>query len=102
MLAQFGNTITAADVAREVGLFAERSDISEELVRIDSHCQQFTDAIDDPQGTSSGRKLDFLTQELLREANTVGSKAGDSEIAKQVVDIKTSIERIREMVQNIE
>jgi uncharacterized protein (TIGR00255 family) len=102
LLAPLGDSIAPADVVREVGMFAERSDISEELVRLDSHCRQFLDAIAQNGGASCGRRLDFLTQELLREANTIGSKAGDAEIARCVVDIKTAIERIREMVQNIE
>ena len=102
LLAQFGTSIAPADVVREVGMFAERCDISEELVRLDSHCRQILGAIQQNDGTSSGRKLDFLTQELLREANTIGSKASDSEIARCVVEIKTAIERIREMVQNVE
>ena len=100
LLEQYSVTVSPSDLVREVGVFAERCDISEELVRLDSHCQQFLQVIDDP--ASGGRKLDFLTQELLREANTIGSKASDSEIAKSVVEIKTAIDRIREMVQNVE
>lgn len=100
LLEQYGVTVSPSDLVREVGVFAERCDISEELVRLDSHCRQFLQVIDDP--ASGGRKLDFLTQELLREANTIGSKASDSEIAKSVVEIKTAIDRIREMVQNVE
>lgn len=100
LLAEFGATASPADLVREVGIFAERSDIAEELVRLESHCGQFLQVIDG--STSGGRKLDFLTQELLREANTIGSKAGDSEIAQSVVEIKTAIDRIREMVQNVE
>lgn len=100
LLEQYGVTVSPSDLVREIGIFAERCDISEELVRLESHCQQCLQAIDD--STSGGRKLDFLTQELLREANTIGSKASDAEIAKCVVEIKTSIDRIREMVQNVE
>lgn len=100
LLEQFQVTVSPSDLVREVGIFAERCDISEELVRLDSHCQQALQAIDDSD--SGGRKLDFLTQELLRETNTIGSKAGDSEIAKCVVELKTAIDRIREMVQNVE
>jgi uncharacterized protein (TIGR00255 family) len=100
LLAEYGATASPAELVREVGIFAERSDIAEELVRLESHCAQFVQVIDD--ASSGGRKLDFLTQELLREANTIGSKAGDAEIAKSVVEIKTAIDRIREMVQNVE
>ncbi len=100
LLEQYGITVSPSDLVREIGIFAERCDISEELVRLESHCQQCLQIIDD--ASSGGRKLDFLTQELLRETNTIGSKASDSEIAKCVVEIKTAIDRIREMVQNVE
>jgi uncharacterized protein (TIGR00255 family) len=93
-------TLDAADVIREVSLYADRADISEEIVRLKSHLDQFGAIMKLPE--SSGRKLEFLTQELFREANTIGSKASDVEIAKQVIEIKTAIERIREMIQNIE
>ena len=89
-----------AEIIREVGLFADRCDVSEEVVRIRSHLEQFAAIMKDEQ--SNGRKLDFLTQELFREANTIGSKANDAEIARHVVEIKTIVERIREMVQNVE
>ena len=89
-----------ADLVREVCMVAERGDISEELVRLKSHLDQFEGIMQLPE--SSGRKLEFLTQELVREANTIGSKSSDVEIAKQVIEIKTAIERIREMIQNIE
>ena len=92
--------VEPSDVIREVGVFAEKVDISEELVRLQSHLKQFRTILDSDQ--SNGRKLDFLTQELLRETNTIGSKANDAEIAAHVVEIKTIIERIREMVQNVE
>ena len=75
------------------------SDIAEELVRLDSHLEQFQRLLLDD---SPGRTLDFLTQELAREANTIGSKSPDVAIAHLVVDVKTRIERLRELVQNIE
>ncbi len=100
LLHEFGSHIEPADVVREVGTFAERSDISEELVRLRSHLDQFRGVVALPE--SSGRKLDFLTQEMFREANTIGSKANDAEIAGHVVEIKSLIERMREMIQNIE
>jgi uncharacterized protein (TIGR00255 family) len=100
LLAQFDVSVNAADVVREVGLFAERCDISEEIVRLRSHLEQFDAIMKSPE--SNGRKLDFLTQELFREANTIGSKANDAEIARHVVEMKTAIERMREMVQNVE
>ncbi len=92
--------VQAADVVREVGVFADRADISEEIVRLRSHLQQFATTMQQEAG--AGRQLEFLVQELLRETNTIGSKANDAEIARHVVQIKTCIERMREMVQNIE
>jgi uncharacterized protein (TIGR00255 family) len=100
LLADVPVTMNSADVLKEVGLFAERSDISEEVVRLQSHLAQFETVLDDPEG--SGRKLEFLTQEMFREANTVGSKANDVDISRQVIEIKAALERIREMIQNIE
>ena len=100
LLEEFGLEIQAADVVREVGLFTDRSDISEEIVRLRSHLQQFDNIARTEQ--NSGRKLEFLIQEMLRETNTIGSKANDAEIARHVVEIKTAIERLREMIQNVE
>jgi uncharacterized protein (TIGR00255 family) len=99
-LADLGAHLEPNDVIREVGLFTDRSDISEEIVRLRSHLDQFQETMQLPE--SSGRKLDFLTQEMFREANTIGSKANDVEIARHVIEIKTAVERIREMIQNIE
>ncbi len=100
LLQKYDVSIEATDVVREVGVFAERCDFSEETVRLDSHIAQFNEIIQLPD--SNGRKLDFLVQEMLRETNTIGSKANNAKIATLVVEIKTAIERIREMVQNVE
>ncbi len=100
VLAEVDVKFDPADVIKEVGLFAERSDISEEIVRLRSHFEQFETLLDLPE--SSGRKMEFLTQEMFRETNTIGSKANDVEISRQVIEIKAAIERIREMIQNIE
>jgi uncharacterized protein (TIGR00255 family) len=100
LLHDYDQQVEPADIVREVGTFAERSDISEELVRLRSHMEQFLGFALLPE--SSGRKLDFLTQEMFREANTIGSKANDAEIAGHVVEIKSLIERMREMIQNVE
>jgi uncharacterized protein (TIGR00255 family) len=93
-------TLAPADIIREVSVFAERCDISEETVRLRSHLEQFESIMELPE--SSGRKLEFLTQEMFRETNTIGSKANDVEISRHVIDIKAAIERIREMIQNVE
>ena len=100
LLAEFDVSVDASDVVREVGLFAERSDIAEEIVRLRSHLDQFDAIMQIPE--SSGRKLEFLTQEMFRETNTIGSKANDAEIARHVIEIKAAVERMREMIQNIE
>lgn len=100
LLGELGVQTGPADVIREVGLFSERCDISEEIVRLRSHLQQFAATLEEKE--SNGRKLDFVVQEMFRETNTIGSKANDAEIARHVVQIKTAIERIREMIQNVE
>ncbi len=88
------------DLAKEVAVFAERCDISEEIARLVSHLDQFTTLCDSKE--LAGRKLDFLSQEMLREANTIASKANDTEIARQVVEVKALIDRLKEQVQNVE
>jgi uncharacterized protein (TIGR00255 family) len=103
VMAEQNLTLEPADLIREVALFADRSDISEEIVRFRSHLTQFNGVIEESTPKDGcGRRLDFLTQEMFREVNTIGSKANDSDITKVVVELKTVIERIREMVQNIE
>lgn len=92
--------IDRADIVKEVAIFAERSDISEEVMRLGSHLDQFREVIHEPE--SSGRKLEFLTQEMFREANTIGSKASDVVISRHAVEIKATLEKIRELVQNVE
>jgi uncharacterized protein (TIGR00255 family) len=99
-LAELQVTLDPADLIKEVSLFADRSDISEEIVRLRSHLEQFKTTMELPEST--GRKLDFLTQEMFRETNTIGSKANDVEIAREVIEVKTAVERIREMIQNVE
>ncbi len=84
----------------EAAIFADRIAVDEETVRLKSHIEQFRSLLG--EGGQAGRKLDFLVQELNREANTIGSKAQDVEIARTVVAIKAEIEKIREQIQNIE
>jgi uncharacterized protein (TIGR00255 family) len=85
---------------KEVVYFADRSDITEELTRLQSHFGQFDASLKSKEPV--GRTLDFLSQEMNREVNTIGSKANDAEIAREVVTIKAELERFREQVQNIE
>ncbi len=87
-------------LAQEVAIMADRCDITEEIVRLSSHFKQFQDILQ--QKEPVGRKLDFLMQEMNREANTIGSKANDSQIAALVIQIKAELEKMREQVQNIE
>lgn len=86
--------------AQEVLLFAERSDVTEEIVRLESHLSHFAGLAQ--SGKPMGRTLDFVCQEMLREINTIGSKALDVGISRAVVEFKTELERIREQVQNVE
>ncbi len=87
-------------VAQEIAIFADRCDISEELIRFKSHLDQFIDLLQLSEPV--GRQLDFLVQELNREANTMGSKSNDASLTRQVVTVKSELEKIREQVQNIE
>ncbi|HKX61242.1 MAG TPA: YicC/YloC family endoribonuclease, partial [Verrucomicrobiae bacterium] len=87
-------------ISKEVVFFADRSDISEELTRLQSHFQQFDDCL--KSGEPIGRTLDFLAQEMNREINTIGSKANDSLISREVVQLKTELEKFREQAQNVE
>jgi uncharacterized protein (TIGR00255 family) len=100
LLTELDVQIDRSDLIKEVAIFAERSDIAEEVVRLASHLDQFQEIISEPE--SAGRKLEFLTQEMFREANTIGSKAGDVEISRHVVEIKGTLEKIRELIQNVE
>ncbi len=89
-----------ARVAQEVAFFADKSDISEEITRLESHCLQFAKQL--TASEAIGRKLDFLLQEMNREANTIASKANYLPIAHLAVEIKTELEKMREQVQNVE
>jgi uncharacterized protein (TIGR00255 family) len=100
LLAELDVELDRNELIKEVSIFAERCDITEEAVRLSSHLDQFLEILQEAE--SPGRKLEFLTQEMFREANTIGSKANDVEIARHVVEIKSAIEKIRELIQNIE
>jgi len=87
-------------LAQEVAILADKTDVTEEMVRLDSHINQFRAFLDADEAT--GRKLDFLLQEFLREVNTMASKINDAAIAHLTVDLKAELEKMREQVQNIE
>ncbi|MEY3027411.1 MAG: hypothetical protein RLZZ238_2308 [Planctomycetota bacterium] len=102
LLADLGATAAEEDLLREVAVFAERSDIAEEVIRLTGHLDQFEQVISPAHAEPAGRKLDFLSQEMLREANTIASKSQDVEIARSVVEMKTAIDRIKEQAANAE
>ncbi|NLE24221.1 MAG: YicC family protein [Clostridiaceae bacterium] len=87
-------------IATEVAMFADKCSIDEELVRLRSHIMQMRDMLD--AGSPVGKKADFLIQEMNREVNTIGSKASDIDITRNVVELKSEIEKLREQIQNIE
>ena len=93
-------TIDESRILTEAAIFADKIAVDEETVRLRSHLAQMEKLLDD--GGSVGRKLDFLLQEMNREANTIGSKGNDLEQARSVVEIKAELEKIREQIQNIE
>ncbi|TWT80097.1 Conserved hypothetical protein CHP00255 [Planctomycetes bacterium CA13] len=107
LLAKHEVEVSKIDLLREVQIYADRADFSEEITRLASHLKMIRGVIrgsaevaKDPEPT--GRKLEFIVQELLRETNTIGSKASDTDISAHVVEIKCAIERMRELVQNLE
>ena len=99
-IAEHQVTLNASDLIKETAVFSDRSDISEEIVRLRSHLEQFETFLKAEE--SAGRKLEFLTQEIFREINTIGSKANDVPISRHVIEMKAAVERIREMIQNVE
>ncbi len=95
-----GLEIDAARLAQEVAMMADRSDITEEIVRMQSHISQFEALLESDE--AQGRKIDFLLQEMNREINTIGSKSNDVDIARQVIEAKSELGKLREQAQNIE
>jgi uncharacterized protein (TIGR00255 family) len=95
-----GMIIDEARIHQEVAILAEKSDITEEVVRLESHIGQFMELLAGEEAI--GRKVDFLIQEMNREINTIGSKSGDSETARQVIEIKSELAKVREQIQNVE
>ena len=100
LLSDFDVETTEQRILTEAAIFADKAAIDEELVRLDSHFKALDEIVHFDE--TAGRKLDFLVQEINREINTIGSKAGNSEIAHLVVEMKTELEKIREQIQNIE
>jgi uncharacterized protein (TIGR00255 family) len=102
LLTESGTAVRDEDLMREVAVYAERTDIAEEVARLEGHLQQYREIITADNDEPAGRTLDFLSQELLREANTIASKCLDVEISRRIVEIKGAIDRIKEQVQNVE
>ena len=102
LLARAELKVDQVDLTREVAVFAERADIAEELHRLGAHLEHIEKIIQSADGEPAGRTLDFLAQELLREANTIASKSNDAAIARAIVEVKGAIDRIKEQVQNVE
>lgn len=92
--------VDAIRLEQEIAMFADRCDITEELIRLESHCTQLAGLLRSEEAI--GRRLDFLLQEMAREANTIGAKSPDAQVAHAVVELKVEIERMREQVQNVE
>lgn len=101
LIGDAGGSVGPDELIREVSVFAERSDVAEEVVRLASHLEQFEQTVR-TETDSPGRKLEFLVQEMGRETNTIGSKAGDVTVSRHVVEIKATLEKVRELIQNVE
>ena len=100
LVADLNVSLSEADLVREIAVFADRCDINEEITRLKSHILQFRRLLNGD--SSQGRKLEFISQEMFREINTIGSKANSTSIAHCVVEMKAAVERIREVLQNVE
>lgn len=100
LLKDSGVKLEPADIIKEVAFFADRCDITEETTRLAHHCEQFSKVMSGKGEV--GRRLDFIAQEMLRETNTIASKANDAELATIAVNMKSEIEKIKEQVQNLE
>lgn len=101
LLADAEMTVDQSDLVREIAVYAEKTDIAEEITRLRGHLRQFSDRINGNDGSPLGRTLEFLTQEMLREANTMASKSPSAEVSRLIVEIKGAIDRIKEQVLNV-
>ncbi len=102
LISDAGADIEQADLIREIAVYAEKTDIAEEIARLSEHLIHFKDLLADDGERPIGRTMDFLSQELLREANTIASKSPDAKMSRMIVEIKGAIDRIKEQVQNAE
>jgi len=102
MLKDAGVQVEPVEMIREIAGYAERTDVAEELSRLGGHIEQFSELIESTDERPIGRTLDFLAQEMLREANTIASKTPDADMSRLIVEVKGAIDRIKEQVQNVE
>lgn len=102
MIREAGISLQPVELIREIAVYAERTDIAEEVKRLHGHLEQFGDLLSSRDDRPIGRTLDFLAQEMLRETNTIASKSPDAAIARAAVDVKGAIDRIKEQAQNVE
>jgi uncharacterized protein (TIGR00255 family) len=102
LLEDVGGSVSDEDLLREVAVYAERTDITEEVTRLAGHMEQFERLVSNREGEPVGRTLDFLSQEMLREANTIASKSADAQISRSIVEVKGTIDRIKEQAANVE
>jgi len=101
-VADAGITVEPDHLIREIAIFADRTDVSEEVMRLSAHAEQFAELVAQGADDGAGRRLEFVVQEMGREINTLGSKAGDVAISRAVVEMKAALEKIRELIQNVE
>ncbi len=102
LLSEIGKNVSEEDLLREVAIFAEKTDIDEEISRLSGHLVQCRELIGGCDKEPIGRTLDFLAQEMLRESNTIASKCLDGETSRRIVEIKGTVDRVKEQVQNAE
>jgi uncharacterized protein (TIGR00255 family) len=102
VVAEAGVTMEAAHLTRELAAHADRIDVSEEGTRVQAHLEQFTDLVNNGHADGAGRRLEFLVQEIGREVNTLGSKSADASMSRHVLEMKANLEKIRELIQNVE
>jgi len=102
LLSEYDINTQQTDLVREVAVYAEKTDIAEEIARLGEHLNHFSELLESDDERPLGRTMDFLSQELLREANTISSKSPDAKISRLIVDVKGAIDRIKEQVQNAE
>jgi uncharacterized protein (TIGR00255 family) len=101
-VAEAGIAVEPEHLIREVAIFADRTDVSEEVMRLAAHAEQFAELVKVGAADGAGRRLEFVVQEMGREINTLGSKAGDVAISRLVIEMKASLEKVRELIQNVE